>query len=92
MLGQLSPETFASKLWTQIEPLHFTNAGFELVERDAARELTFIFRQQQAAFGGRVIAGQTCEFLVEILKAQAESERLGVLEKQFTSLRNLRGG
>ena len=57
MLGQRSSQAFPSKLGTEVEPLHFANAGFDLVERDATGELTFIFRQQQTSFRKHVVAG-----------------------------------
>ena len=55
----------------------------ELVERNAARELIFVFGEQQAAFRGSVVAGEVGKFLVEVLKAEAETERLRILKEQF---------
>ena len=37
------------------------------------------------------MARQACQFLIEILEAQAEAERLGVVEEQIAHLLDLRG-
>jgi hypothetical protein len=61
------------------------------VQRDASGELAIIGRQQQAPCGRRVISGESGEFLIEALEAQAEAKRLGVFEKEFAHLRDVGG-
>jgi hypothetical protein len=64
-------------------------SGSSLCRGYAAGELAFVFGQQQAAFRRGVIAGKAGEFFVEVLKAQAETEGLGVFEEELASLRDL---
>jgi hypothetical protein len=52
--------------------------------------MVLVFRQQQPSARRNVIARKLREFLVKILKAQAEPERLCVLEKEFAGLCHLR--
>jgi hypothetical protein len=59
------------------------------VERDASRQLAFIFCQQQAAMGRCIVARKPGEFLIEVLEAKAEAERFCVLEEKVASLRDL---
>ena len=47
-----------------------------------------ILAQQQTAVGRSIISGQFRKFLVEALETKAESQGLGVLNKQFTRLRD----
>ncbi|SPE24501.1 hypothetical protein SBA7_1030018 [Candidatus Sulfotelmatobacter sp. SbA7] len=54
-----------------------------------ASQLTLEFSQQKTATGRRVVAGQSCKFLIEVLKAEAEAQRLGVFEKKFAGLGDL---
>ncbi|SPF47026.1 hypothetical protein SBA1_700019 [Candidatus Sulfotelmatobacter kueseliae] len=60
------------------------------MKRDATRELPFVFGQQQAAFGRTVVARQASEFLLKILEAQTEAQRLRVFEEEFKGLGDLR--
>jgi ABC-type uncharacterized transport system substrate-binding protein len=48
--------------------------------------LTFVLGQQQATGWRCVLARQASEFLVEILKAQAEAQGLRVFEEEFSDL------
>lgn len=72
-------EPFASKFWTEVKALHFADILVEPVQRDATCEPAIILRQQQAAVGWRVVAGQRRQFLVKTLEAQVEVEGLRVL-------------
>ena len=54
------------------------------MKRDAACYLTPILRHKKTAAGWNVVSGKSGEFLIEILEAQAEAERLGILEKKFS--------
>jgi hypothetical protein len=60
------------------------------VEGDASRRLYFIFRQQQAAVGWRVMARKFCKLLLKVLKAELHAQRLLVLQEKFPHLGNLR--
>jgi hypothetical protein len=51
------------------------------VKRDAPSENAFIFGKKQAAFRRSIVARKRRKFVIEILKAQAETQRFGVLEK-----------
>src|SRR5271168_555979 len=82
-LRQRAPQPLAAKLWTQKKPLHFANARVQLMQRNAACELTVTLYEQQAALWWSVVAGESGKFLVEVLKAEAEAQGLRVLEKQF---------
>jgi hypothetical protein len=62
------------------------------VQGNAARELVFVVCQQKAALGRSIVAGETGEFFVEVLKAEAEAEGLRVLEEKIAGLRDLNGG
>src|SRR5271169_2504098 len=57
-LGQGAAQSLAAKLRTQVETLHFADAGAERVQGNAARELAVEFGQQQAATGWSVVAGK----------------------------------
>ena len=64
-------------------------SAFKFVQGDAAGQFAFEFRQQKTAVGRGVVAGQSREFLIEVLEAEAEAERLRVFEEKFTSLCDL---
>jgi len=51
------------------------------MEGDAARELTLAFYKQEAALRRSVVARQSGEFSVEVLKAETEAEGLRVFQK-----------
>jgi hypothetical protein len=61
------------------------------VKRDTTRQLAFVLRQQQPPFRMSVVTGQAGDFLVEILKTQAEAEGLRVFEEEFASQSDLGG-
>ena len=87
--GERAAQSFAAKLRAQVEALHFADAGLKFVQGDAACELPFVRCQQKAAFGRSVVAGKAGEFLVEVLKAEAEAEGLRVFEEEFAGLGDL---
>ena len=91
-VGQESAQSLAAELRAQIEALHLADLRFELVQSDAARELAFVFGEQQAAFGWSIVAGEFGEFLVEVLEAEAEAEGLRVFEEEFAGLGDLGRG
>src|SRR5271167_2290865 len=83
-------QALATKRGTQVEALHFTDSGFEFMESNASGQLGFILCQQKAAVGRGVVAGEAIEFLVEVLKAEAEAEGLRVFEEEFAGFGDLR--
>src|ERR1700686_1782681 len=92
LVCESAAQSFAAKLRTQVEALHLADLRFERVQGDAARELVFVGGEQKPAFGRSVGPGETGQFFVEVLKAEAEAEGLRVLEEQFPGLRDLNGG
>jgi len=60
------------------------------MESNASGQLGFILCQQKAAVGRGVVAGEAIEFLVEVLKAEAEAEGLRVFEEEFAGFGDLR--
>jgi hypothetical protein len=43
------------------------------MQRDAGCEFTIALREQQAAFGRSIVAGEFSKFFVEVLETQAEA-------------------
>lgn len=91
MLGDGAPQSFAAKGGAQVEALHFANARRQLVERNATGRRGIAFDQQQTTVGRSIVAGQACQFLVKVLKAQGEAEGRGILEEELAHLHNLSG-
>ena len=91
-IRERASQAFSAKLRTQIETLHLTAVAVEFVERNASCELAFILSEQQASSRRRVVAGEVGEFLIEILKAQTEAERLCIFQEKFASLGDLPRG
>ena len=61
------------------------------MQSHASRQLPVVFRQQKAALRWGVVAGEPRKLWLEILKAEIDAERLGILQEQFARLRDLRG-
>ena len=76
-----APQPFAAKFRAQVQTLHLADAVFKFMQRNASGELAIVFGQQQPSLGRSVVAGKSGQFLIEILKAQAEAQGLRVLEK-----------
>jgi hypothetical protein len=55
------------------------------MQSNAARRLTFIFRKQQAPFRRSILTPQSSKFLIEVLKAETEAQRLRILQKQLAT-------
>src|SRR5258707_8150117 len=79
--GQSAAKAFAAKLRAQVQAFHLADTGSQLVKRNAGRKFAVVFREQQAAVWGSVLAGKFREFFVETLKAEAETEGLGVFQE-----------
>jgi hypothetical protein len=61
------------------------------VQSHASSQFAFIQSEQQAAIGWRIVTWKSGQFLIEILEAQAEAERLRIFEEKFAGLRDLCG-
>jgi len=57
----------------------------------AARQLPFVFRQQETAVGWGIVAGKPRKLLLKVLEAEVDAERLRVLQEKFPRLGDLRG-
>lgn len=86
---QRAPCASTAKLWTKIEALHLANSRFQFVQRHTACQCAAIFRDQQPAFRRRIISRKAGKFLIETLKAQAEAERVCILEEKLACLSDL---
>ena len=56
----------------------------------APRQLSVVFRQKKAAIRCGIVARKPSQFLLEVLKAEIDAERLRILQKQFADLCDLR--
>jgi hypothetical protein len=59
------------------------------MQRDAASQFAFEFGEKQSSARRRVIARQRGKFVIEILEAKTETERLCIFEEKFAGLRDL---
>jgi len=91
MLGENAAQSFAAKEGPDIQAFHFAYAGRERPHGDATGELAFVFGEKQAPVRWRVVTRQASQFLIEILKTQAEAKGFGVFEEQFASQDDLLG-
>src|SRR3989442_1070982 len=85
--GKLSPEVQAAKLRSDIKPLHFADALFNLPQRHTSGDLVFVERDEQTPARRRVIAGKIGQLFIEILKAQVDAQRRGVFSEKLARLR-----
>jgi len=81
--GEAAAEFQPAKFGTNVEALHFADAGLKRTKGHASGGLAIDFGEQQASARGRVLAGKRGVFLVEALEAEAEAERLSVLDEKL---------
>src|SRR5690242_2791850 len=91
-IDQHTPESAATKLRTNIEPLHLAHARLQRPERDASRGLVVIAREQKTALWRGVHRGEIGQLLGETLKAEIDVEGGSVLLEQTPGLLDLAGG
>src|SRR5437764_278219 len=85
-LSEFSSEARAAELRSHIQALHFAHTVVNPSQRDAARRAFACAREQESARGRRVVAGQSFQLLLEILKAEVNADRRLVLAEQTACL------
>ena len=76
----------APELRTHMEVFHFTYTLLEFSQGYAARTPFTNKGKQYAAVGRGIFARHILQFLVEILKAEAEFQRFGIFAKEHDGL------
>lgn|ERR1700752_2881230 len=84
--NQNSPQAAAAILGPEEQALHFARRWANSMQSDAAHELVELPSEQQAPAWRCVITRQVCEFVGEVLKAQADSQARFVLFEEFSGL------
>src|SRR4051812_29461929 len=80
-----------AKIRPHIQPLHLANARLQWTQCNTAHPIAFFTRKQESSCRSCVLPRQRCEFLIERLEAQAETERRSVLEEEFARDSNVCG-
>ena len=88
-LNQDLPEAVRAKCGPHKQALHFADAVAQFPQCNAAGQMLVFRSEQQATVRWGVVAGEVFQFLIEILKAQTESETRSVLLEEDARRLNL---
>lgn len=87
--SKLAPDMESAKRWPDVEAFHLARTGGDLAECDASGRLAVGECENDAAGWRSVSSGQGSEFVVELLKAQVDSDGLLVFEEQLADQRHV---
>src|SRR5438132_12148545 len=90
-LRQSPAQTGCPERRAHVQPLHLTHVALQSMQPGATSVCLIPSRKQQSSFRWRIHSRQLRQFLVEVLEAKAEAERLGVFQEQVADRRE-RGG